>query len=73
MSLAPSVTSILVALGARRQLVAVSKWCKDVADVSGLPELGDCWALASNPRDEGVSGDDEIAADADCWLGAIQD
>jgi iron complex transport system substrate-binding protein len=43
-SLAPSVTSILVALGARRQLVAVSKWCKDVADVSGLPELGDCWA-----------------------------
>ena len=44
-SLAPSVTSILVALGERRQIVAVSKWCKDVADVSGLPELGDCWAL----------------------------
>ncbi len=55
MSLAPSVTSILVALGARRQLVAVSKWCKDVADVSGLPELGDCWALASNPRSEGAA------------------
>ena len=47
-SLAPSVTSILAALGARRQLVAVSKWCKDVADVDGLPELGDCWALAGN-------------------------
>ncbi|MFZ0639975.1 MAG: ABC transporter substrate-binding protein [Candidatus Acidiferrales bacterium] len=47
-SLAPSVTSILVALGARRQLVAVSKWCKDVADVSGLPEVGDCWALTGN-------------------------
>ncbi|MGC1105080.1 MAG: ABC transporter substrate-binding protein [Candidatus Acidiferrales bacterium] len=46
-SLAPSVTSILVALGARRQLVAVSKWCKDVADVSGLPELGDCWSLGA--------------------------
>ena len=44
-SLAPSVTSILVALGARRQIVAVSKWCKDVADVRGLPELGDCWFL----------------------------
>jgi iron complex transport system substrate-binding protein len=44
-SLAPSVTSILVALGARRQIVAVSKWCKDVADVSGLPKTGDCWAL----------------------------
>src|SRR6185437_12092150 len=48
-SLAPSVTSILVALGARRQLVAVSKWCKDVADVDGLPVMGDCWALSSNP------------------------
>ncbi|HKF53061.1 MAG TPA: ABC transporter substrate-binding protein [Candidatus Acidoferrales bacterium] len=46
-SLAPSVTSILVALGARKQLVAVSKWCKDVADVKGLPELGDCWSLGA--------------------------
>jgi iron complex transport system substrate-binding protein len=44
-SLAPSVTSILTAIGARRQIVAVSKWCKDVADVGGLPELGDCWFL----------------------------
>lgn len=47
-SLAPSVTSILLALGARRQLVAVSRWCKDVADVSGLPALGDCWSLTNN-------------------------
>jgi iron complex transport system substrate-binding protein len=46
-SLAPSVTSILLSLGARRQLVAVSKWCKDVADVNGLPELGDCWSLGA--------------------------
>jgi iron complex transport system substrate-binding protein len=44
-SLAPSVTSILTAIGARRQIVAVSKWCKDVADVRGLPEVGDCWFL----------------------------
>jgi len=44
-SLAPSATSILVALGARRSLVGVSKWCKHVADVRGLPELGDCWSL----------------------------
>ena len=44
-SLAPSVTSILIALDARRQLVAVSKWCKDVADVTGLPALGDSWSL----------------------------
>ncbi len=44
-SLAPSSTSILVALGARHQLVGVSKWCKFVAAVRGLPELGDCWSL----------------------------
>jgi len=44
-SLAPSATSILVALGARRQLVGVSKWCADVADVGRLPRLGDCWSL----------------------------
>lgn len=48
-SLAPSVTSILVAMGARRQLVAVSRWCKDVADVGGLPELGDCWDIDTAP------------------------
>lgn len=47
-SLAPSVTSILLAIGARRQIVAVSKWCKDVADVRGLPEIsGDCWRFES--------------------------
>lgn len=45
-SLAPSATSILVALGARRELVGVSKWCVDVApDVRDLPRVGDCWAL----------------------------
>jgi len=48
-SLAPSVTSILVAIGARRQLVAVSRWCKDVADVRALPELGDCWDIDTAP------------------------
>lgn len=48
-SLAPSVTSILVAIGARRQLVAVSRWCRDVADVRGLPELGDCWMIDTAP------------------------
>lgn len=46
-SLAPSITSILLALGARRHIVAVSKWCKDVADVNGLPALGDCWSLGT--------------------------
>ena len=45
-SLAPSATSILVALGARRDLVGVSKWCVDVEpEVAKLPRVGDCWAL----------------------------
>jgi iron complex transport system substrate-binding protein len=44
-SLAPSVTSILLAIGARRPLVAVSRWCHTVADVRGLPRLGDAWAI----------------------------
>jgi iron complex transport system substrate-binding protein len=44
-SLAPSATSTLVAIGARRHLVGVSKWCNEVADVRHLPQLGDCWSL----------------------------
>ncbi|HKN62655.1 MAG TPA: ABC transporter substrate-binding protein [Candidatus Acidoferrales bacterium] len=44
-SLAPSVTSILFALGAQRELVGVSKWCKEVAPVGRLPQVGDCWKL----------------------------
>lgn len=47
-SLAPSVTSILVELGARGDLVAVSRWCHEVTEVRGLPALGDCWKL--DPR-----------------------
>src|ERR1700722_9447937 len=46
-SLAPSATSILHAVGARRRLVGVTKWCADVADVSGLPRVGDCWHMGS--------------------------
>lgn len=44
-SLAPSVTSILLELGAGRELVGVSKWCKDVAHVGRRPAVGDCWKL----------------------------
>jgi iron complex transport system substrate-binding protein len=44
-SLAPSATSILLALGARRELVGVSKWCKDVAPVGRRPQVGDCWKM----------------------------
>jgi iron complex transport system substrate-binding protein len=46
-SLAPSVTSILCAVGAKRSLVGVTKWCADVAPVNGLPQLGDCWHMNS--------------------------
>lgn len=44
-SLAPSVTSILLAIGARSRMVAVSRWCHTVADVRGLVRLGDAWAM----------------------------
>jgi iron complex transport system substrate-binding protein len=44
-SLAPSATSILFEVGARRSLVGVTKWCCDVADVRELPQVGDCWHM----------------------------
>jgi iron complex transport system substrate-binding protein len=44
-SLAPNVTSILLALEAGRALVGVSEWCKDVAAVGRRPQVGDCWKL----------------------------
>jgi iron complex transport system substrate-binding protein len=44
-SLAPNVTSILLAIGAGRELVGVSKWCKEVAPVASRPPVGDCWKM----------------------------
>jgi iron complex transport system substrate-binding protein len=44
-SLAPSSTSILCAIGARDALVGVTRWCPEVADVGDLPRLGDCWQM----------------------------
>ena len=46
-SLAPSATSILCALGAKKTLVGVTKWCAEVAAVDDLPKLGDCWHMDS--------------------------
>jgi iron complex transport system substrate-binding protein len=46
-SLAPSATSILCAIGAQRLIVGVTKWCADVAPVGKLPKLGDCWHMES--------------------------
>jgi len=46
-SLAPSATAILCAIGARSALVGVTKWCADVAAVGKLPKLGDCWHMKS--------------------------
>ncbi len=46
-SLAPSATSILCAIGARRALVGVTKWCSNVVPVGKLPKLGDCWHMES--------------------------
>ena len=47
-SLAPSATSILCAIDAKRSLVGVTKWCADVAPVGKLPKLGDCWHMKSS-------------------------
>jgi iron complex transport system substrate-binding protein len=44
-SLAPSVTSILLSLGVRSELVGVSRWCNDVAEVGARPAVGDCWKI----------------------------
>jgi ABC-type Fe3+-hydroxamate transport system substrate-binding protein len=48
-SLAPSVTSILWAIGAQGDVVGVSKWCAAVAPVGRLPRVGDCWAVDPAP------------------------
>jgi iron complex transport system substrate-binding protein len=48
-SLAPSATSILWAIGAQRLLVGVTKWCADVAQVGRLARVGDCWSGDTAP------------------------
>ncbi len=42
-TLAPSATELVLALAAGDRLVAVTRWCKEVCDTGGRPELNDCW------------------------------
>jgi len=44
-SLVPSASAILFALGAHRDIVGVSRWCKHVAPVGKRAQVGDCWKL----------------------------
>src|SRR5260370_16000946 len=44
-SLAPSSRSILCAIGAKKLVGGVKKWCRDVAPVGELTKLGDCWHM----------------------------
>ena len=43
-SLEPSVTAILFALGQGKRLVAVSEWCERLADVGDRPRLPSTWS-----------------------------
>ncbi len=44
-SLEPSITATLVALGQRRRLVAVTRYCHRLVDVAGLPQLETTWSV----------------------------
>jgi iron complex transport system substrate-binding protein len=44
-SLEPSATATLIALGQRARLVAVSRYCGRLVDVTGLPQLGTTWSV----------------------------
>jgi len=44
-SLEPSVTATLIALGQKQRLVAVTRYCSRLADVEGLPQLETTWSV----------------------------
>ena len=48
-SLEPSVTATLFALGQQQRLVAVSEWCERLVDVGNLPRLPSTWS--AKPED----------------------
>jgi len=69
-SLAPSATSILCAIGAKSQLVGVTKWCADVAPVAKLPKLRGILVKESE-FPGGVSGHGALGSDCgpgQSWL-----
>jgi iron complex transport system substrate-binding protein len=47
-SLEPSVTATLVALGQRQRLVAVTRYCQRLVDVEGLPQLETTWSVKAD-------------------------
>lgn len=47
-SLEPSVTATLIALGQRHRLVAVTRYCSRLADVEGIPQLETTWSVKAN-------------------------
>lgn len=61
-SLAPSTTAILTAIGAKENLVGVSRYCKDLSDVADLPRLGDFW---------NISNEDVLKLKPDLIIGAL--
>jgi len=44
-SLEPSVTATLVALGQRRRLIGVTRYCHRLVDVADLPQLDTTWSV----------------------------
>ncbi len=44
-SLEPSITATIVALGQQHRLIAVSRYCNRLADISNLPQLGTTWSV----------------------------
>ncbi|MCB0173442.1 MAG: ABC transporter substrate-binding protein [Anaerolineae bacterium] len=47
-SLEPSITATLAALGQRHRLVGVTRYCHRLAEVTGLPQLDTTWAVKAD-------------------------
>lgn len=47
-SLEPSITATLVALGQRHRLVAVTRYCHRLVEITDLPQLETTWSVKAN-------------------------